>query len=215
MTLAQDMNTLASAGDQYRKCLDCSSAYHVNTPDGIWIDGCGRCVGCQQLPPHNKKLVDVTKCISTNTAYIQKATGKRVVIESVFLDCEGIYQVVFRTVGYNNTTSMKLTYFFLRYELDRSKESDQKLSTPLASNEKSYYYVTYSFLVGRRKTYKRGFAAISIEGLSIFNLSALQKFIKDEEQKQTRLKVHGVLIENWIKINETEHDDLMSQAAQL
>lgn len=85
----------------------------------------------------------------------------------------------------------------------------------LASNEKSYYYVTYSFLVGRRKTYKRGFAAISIEGLSIFNLSALQKFIKDEEQKQTRLKVHGVLIENWIKINETEHDDLMSQAAQL
>lgn len=215
MTLAKDMNTLARAGDQRRKCVDCSNAYHVNTPDGIWIDGCGRCVSCQQSKPHNKKSVDISKCISTNTAYVQKATGKRVVIESVFLDCEGIYQVVFRTVGYNNTTSMKLTYFFLRYELDRSKERDQKLSTPLAGNEKTYYYITYSFLAGRRKTHKRGFAAIGIKGLSIFNLSALQKQIKNEEQKQTRLKVHSVLIENWIKINETEYNDLTGMAVQL
>mgnify|MGYP001219398656 CR=1 FL=1 len=209
MSLAEDMKTLASAGDQRRKCVECRNAYHVSTPDGIWIDGCGRCVSCQQSKPHNKKSVDVTKCISTNMAYVQKATGERVVIESVSLDYEGIYQVVFRTVAYSSTVSMRLTDFFLQYELDIITENDQKLAAPLAGNEKTYYYVTYSFLAGRRKTHKRGFTAISIKGLSIFNLSALQKQIKNEEQKQTGLKVHSVLIENWIKINETKYNDLM------
>ena len=210
MTLAQDMETLARAGDRYNKCVDCGNAYHVNTPDGIWIDGCGRCVSCQQSKPHNKKSVDIIKCISTNTAYVQKATGERVVIESVLLDCKGIYQVIFRTVAYNSTVSMKLTDFFLQYELDIITENDQKLAAPLASNENIYYYVTYSFLVGRRKEYKRGFMVVSAKGLSIFNLSVLQKRIKNKEQKQTSLKVHGVLVENWIKINEAERNDLMA-----
>lgn len=212
MSLANDMNKLASAGGQkeYRKCFDCTNAYHVSTPDGIWINGCGRCVSCQQLKPHNKKSVDVIKCISTNKAYVKNSTGERVVIEAVFLDCEGIYQAVLRTIAYSSTISMKLTDFYLQYRLEKEEETKGFSSTPLASDNRNYYYVTYSFLVGRRKTHKRGFTAISVTGLSIFNLLGLKNCIEKEMQKQTRLKVHNVLIENWIKINEAEYNDLMS-----
>lgn len=80
----------------------------------------------------------------------------------------------------------------------------------LASNETIYYYVTYSFSIGRQKTFKRGRIAIGVMGASIFSLSGLEKTIKKSLMKESNIKARQVLIENWIKISETEYNDLMA-----
>ncbi|MGP5192886.1 hypothetical protein ACTXJO_04510 [Psychrobacter celer] len=212
MTLAQDMETLARAGDRYNKCVDCGNAYHVNTPDGFLISGYKRCISCQWLKSNNQSAKEVVRCASTAKPYVKRdrSTAEQVWIRQIWMDKNGVRQVTLGSSVNQGVTVMKLADFYLRYELDQSRESDQKKIAPLASHENIYYYVTYSFLVGRRKEYKRGVIVISAKGLSIFNLSVLQKRIKNKEQKQTRLKVHGVLIENWVKINEAEHNDLMA-----
>lgn len=212
MTLAQDMKTLARAGDRYNKCVDCGNAYHIYTPDGFLIGGYERCISCQWLKSNNQSAKEVVRCVSTAKTYVKrdKSTDEQVRISQIWMDKKGVWQVTLVSSVNQGETVIKLMDFYLRYELYQGKESDQETSTPLASNENIYYYVTYSFLVGRRKEYKRGFMVVSAKGFSIFNLSVLQKRIKNKEKKQTGLKVHGVLIENWIKISETERNDLMA-----
>lgn len=212
MSLARDMDTLTSAGDQYLTCSDCDNAYHLNTPDGCLINGHGRCVICEWLKPNDPEAVRVMSCVSTVEPYIKRdrSTAEQMRVSQVWIDKNNVWQVTLGSSVSQGVIVMKLTDFYLQYELDRSKESDQELAAPLASNETIYYYVTYSFYIGRQKTFKRGRIAIGVMGASIFSLSGLEKTIKKSLMKELNIKARQVLIENWIKISETEYNDLMA-----
>ena len=198
---------------------NCIQNVDVAELNSVEIDNSCDCAACQHRRNSDDMKIkspaifegyEVSKTFIRNeNAYIgDGGYAEEVTIKKTWQKPDGSAWVTFLSNMRMGFLDMQLADFAKKYKAKPTPAPKPKADAPApASDDKRYFYVTFSCNGGGKKGFKRGYICVRTFGNKIFSIERLSKNIKEILLIKGQ-RVKDVLITDWKEVNKIDYKQL-------